>query len=69
MNVVIWLLDGLRARLGEIRRGGNRGSSATEWVIITAVLLALAGAVGVLIFNLLTDQGEVVTPPTIPERP
>ncbi|MBD0293506.1 MAG: hypothetical protein ICV70_08035 [Jiangellaceae bacterium] len=60
---------GLFARLGEIRRGEDRGSSATEWVIVTAVLLVVAGGVGLLIYTLLTDQGEVVTPPTIPERP
>jgi hypothetical protein len=42
----------LLARVDRLRRGDlSRGASAIEWVIISAVLGALAIAVGVIIYN------------------
>jgi hypothetical protein len=42
----------LMARVDRLRRGDlSRGASAIEWVIISAVLGALAIAVGLIIYN------------------
>lgn len=50
------MLDGhlVRARRSE------RGASAVEWVIITVVLLGLAGAVGLAVTNAVKGKTEQI---------
>lgn len=55
----------LRARLDRIKRE-ERGASAIEFVIITAVLVALAAAVGVLIYNMVRDEASSIEIPELP---
>ncbi len=61
-----WTLLTVRARLDRLRRAGERGASAIEWVIITAVLVALAAAVGWFIYNLVTDRMDQIDVPELP---
>ncbi|WP_207782437.1 hypothetical protein [Phytoactinopolyspora limicola] len=60
------LLLFLRARLDRARRRPERGASAMEFVIITAVLVALAAAVGLIIYNLVTDKADEINIPDTP---
>jgi hypothetical protein len=64
-----WLFLQLRARLDRVRNEPDRGASAVEWVIITAVLVAIAAALGVIIYNFVINQGESLQPPPVPGRP
>ncbi|WP_198664335.1 hypothetical protein [Jiangella endophytica] len=61
-----WLLLSLRARTDRARRAPERGASAIEFVIITAILVALAAAVGVVIYNLVTSEAESIDIPDAP---
>ncbi|MGH8776898.1 MAG: hypothetical protein ACRDWI_17675 [Jiangellaceae bacterium] len=62
-----WLLLDLRRRLELQRRDdAERGASAIEWVIITGVLVALAAAVGVIIFNLIRGEAQSIQIPDPP---
>lgn len=63
-----WTLLTLRARLDRVRRVGERGASAIEWVIITAVLVALAAAVGWFIYNLVTERMDEIDVPDLPSN-
>lgn len=56
----------LRTRLDKLREGGERGASALEFVIITAVLVALAATVGWAIYNMVTEEADNIE---IPETP
>jgi hypothetical protein len=56
----------LRVRLDRARAGGDVGASAIEWVIITGVLVALAAAVGLIIYNLVNDQANSISIPDAP---
>jgi hypothetical protein len=64
-----WLLLQLQARLDRFRDEPDRGASAVEWVIITAVLVAIAAALGVIIYNFVINQGQSLQPPPVPGRP
>lgn len=64
-----WLFLQLRARLDRVRNKPDRGASTVEWVIITAVLVAIAAALGVIIYNFVINQGESLQPPSVPGRP
>ena len=59
------LLLTLGARLERIKRE-ERGASAIEFVIITAVLVALAAAVGLVIYNLVEGEAESIEIPDPP---
>lgn len=48
----------LHQRLYQVRAGAERGASTTEWVIITACLLAAAVAVAVLVTNVINSRAE-----------
>jgi hypothetical protein len=51
----------LMARVDRLRRGDlSRGASAIEWVIISAVLGALAIAVGWIIYNKVNDKANQI---------
>ncbi|RHA43830.1 hypothetical protein [Cellulomonas rhizosphaerae] len=56
----------LRRRFALARSTEDRGASAIEWVIITGVLVALAAAVGLIIFNLVQGRAEQIQIPDAP---
>lgn len=64
-----WLLLTLQAHTERLRRTSERGASAIEFVIITAVLVALAGAVGFAIYKLVTDEADSIDIPDAPGGP
>jgi len=53
-----------RARLADER--GDRGASVIEWVIITGILVAIAVAVGLTIYNRITQEANSITIPDAP---
>lgn len=61
-----WLLLRLRTRFERARTSSERGVSTIEWVIITAVLVALAGAVGLFIYDLVNDAANEMEIPDAP---
>lgn len=63
------LLLHLRFRLDSARSSPQRGASAVEWVIITAVLLALAGVVGWAIYEFVSDAANDLEVPDLPDGP
>ncbi|PSL06773.1 hypothetical protein CLV30_102161 [Haloactinopolyspora alba] len=64
-----WLLLTLRVHTDRARSAPDRGASAIEFVIITAVLVALAGAVGLVIYNLVKDEADSIEIPDAPGGP
>jgi hypothetical protein len=59
----------VRAMLGKHMarmRNGDRGASAIELAIITAVLVGLAAAVLLIIVNFTKTQGNQITNTTVP---
>lgn len=61
-----WLLLRIRNRLERGGASSERGVSTVEWVIITAVLVALAGVVGVFIYDLVNDAANELEIPDSP---
>ncbi|AYY12215.1 hypothetical protein EF847_05345 [Actinobacteria bacterium YIM 96077] len=61
-----YLLLKARVRLDRARADGDRGASAMEFVIITAVLVVLAGAVAGLIYQLVTGKANEIEMPETP---
>lgn len=47
----------LGARLDDRRSGGDRGASALEWAIISAILVTAAVLIGGVIYNVVQDKG------------
>jgi hypothetical protein len=39
----------------------DRGASALEWAIIAALSVAMAVAIGIVIYNVVNDQGKKIT--------
>lgn len=56
----------LRRRLARARSAPELGASAIEWVIITGILVAIAAAVGLVIYNMVTTQAEAIKIPDAP---
>jgi len=56
----------LRRRIAHARSTPERGASAIEWVIITGILVAIAAAVGLVIFNLVNSEAESIQIPDAP---
>lgn len=54
-----FLLIVLHARLDRVRRD-ERGASAVEWVIITAILAVIAVALAALIQGLVEDKSSTI---------
>lgn len=54
---LLTLLAGARL---ERARDDERGASAVEWVIITALLVGIASAVGLIILNTLQDGANSI---------
>jgi hypothetical protein len=63
------LLLWLQVRFDRIRANPDRGASAMEFVIITAVLVALAAVVGGIIYTMVTDKAESINIPDTPGGP
>ena len=61
-----FLLMELRRRTAHARANPDRGASAIEWVIITGVLVAIAAAVGLIIYNMVKDQADSLEMPAVP---
>ncbi|MEN3585920.1 hypothetical protein AAH978_17415 [Streptomyces sp. ZYX-F-203] len=58
---VDFLVTFLRARVERARSGGrDRGASAVEWVIISAVVVAIVGAVAAIINAALSEGATKV---------
>lgn len=56
----------LRRRYARARISDDLGASAIEWVIITGILVAIAGVVGVIIYNLVKKQADSIVIPAAP---
>ena len=48
----------LRDRFDRARNAPDRGASAMEWVVISAIVVAIAIAVGVILQNALETKAE-----------
>ena len=59
----------LRRRIDRARSEPELGASTIEWVIITGILVLLAAAVGLVIYNMVTSQAESITIPNAPGGP
>jgi hypothetical protein len=62
-----WLYLQLRTRFDRLGHEREFGASTAEWVIIAAVLVAIAAIVGVIIYNFVINQGS--PPPQTPPVP
>jgi len=49
----------VRGRLAHTRRA-ETGASAVEWVVITALLVGIAVAVGAILLNTITDKADSI---------
>lgn len=52
---------GVRLRVAKasgLAQGGERGASAIEWVIISAVLILIAGVVGGILYAKISDKAN-----------
>lgn len=62
----------LRSRIERAKQlgaTGDRGASAIEWVIITAITIVIVGAVGTLIFNKLNAKANNLNLDVGPQGP
>lgn len=59
----------LRRRIDRARSEPELGASTIEWVIITGILVAIAVAVGLVIYNMVTSQAESIQIPDAPGGP
>ncbi len=58
---VDYLLLGLQARHRRLRSGGvDKGASAVEWIVISAIVVGIVIAVGVVIKQALDTKAEEV---------
>jgi Flp pilus assembly pilin Flp len=46
------------AKASRMAQDGERGASAIEWVIISAILIVIVGAVGTIILGKLTEKAD-----------
>ena len=46
------------AKANGLAQNGERGASAIEWVIISAVLILIVGAVGGILFSKINEKAE-----------
>lgn len=56
----------LRRRVARARSAPDLGASTIEWVIITGILVAIAVAVGLVIYNMVTTQAKSINIPDAP---
>jgi len=61
-----FLVMELRRRYARALSTDDRGASAIEWVIITGILVAMAAAVGLIIYNVVRDKANNINTPEDP---
>ena len=61
-----FLATELHWRVARARNTSERGASTIEWVIITGILVAIAVAVGLVIYNMVTKQAASINIPAAP---
>jgi hypothetical protein len=66
-NPMLFLANEVRRRFARARASEDLGASAIEWVIITGILVAIAAAIGVVIFNLINNEAESIVIPDAPK--
>ncbi|WP_028046078.1 hypothetical protein [Cellulomonas sp. URHE0023] len=59
----------LRRRYARAQASDDLGASAIEWVIITGILVAIAVAVGAILFGLINDEADSIVIPDAPGGP
>lgn len=59
----------LRRRYARARASDDMGASAIEWVIITGILVAIAVAIGAVIYQRITAEANSITIPDAPGGP
>ena len=64
MNFAEAYVRGRMVRAASLAQDGESGASAIEWVMISAVLILIAGGVGTIIFLKITQAADavVITP-------
>lgn len=50
----------LDARFDRARNASERGATAVEWVVITAILVAIATAIGLTLSNLIKGKADSI---------
>jgi hypothetical protein len=55
-----------RVRASDDRTAADRGASAIEWVVITAMLVVIAGAVFAVIYAKIISAAEAIDPAAPP---
>ena len=63
---VAFTLAYIRTRVDPLRERSERGASALETAIIAAVLIAAAVLIGGIVYQKVTDAGEIVENEDIP---
>ncbi|WP_456789706.1 hypothetical protein [Cellulomonas sp. P5_C5] len=63
---LLYLGTELRRRWARVRATEDLGASAIEWVIITGILVAIAVAIGAVIFNLINQEANDIVIPDAP---
>ena len=58
--IIVYLLAMLQLRIHRARTAPSKGASAVEWVIITAIIAAVALGLATLIRDLVTAQQEQI---------
>jgi hypothetical protein len=56
----------LRRHLHKARTAQDRGASAIEWVIISAILVVIAGGIGTIIYNKVVAKANSINLDTGP---
>jgi Flp pilus assembly pilin Flp len=64
--LVAFTLAYIRTRVEPLRERSDRGASALETAIIAAVLIAAAVLIGGIVYQKVTDAGEIVRNEDIP---
>jgi hypothetical protein len=63
---MLFLANEMRRRYARARASEDLGASAIEWVIITGILVAIAAAIGVVIFRLINTEANSIVIPDAP---
>jgi hypothetical protein len=62
-----WMM--LRSRVDEAKEQDDLGASAIEWIIITAIVVAMAVAIGVFIWRRIQDSETTIDNQQTPTGP
>ena len=66
---LLFLANEARRRYARARASEDLGASAIEWVIITGILVAIAAAIGLVIYNLVKSEADSIKIPDAPGGP